>query len=257
MLSDERQRMMQDMHDGLGSTLISAIRSVEHGGMSDERVTQTLKDCMDDLKLAIDSMEPVEADLLLLLATLRFRLEPRLEDTGVALLWEVQELPTLGWLDPSSALHILRIVQESVANILRHTRATEIRVGTAVQGDGVQVSIEDNGQGFDVAKALGEATARACTTSSGARRCWEAGWNGNQVLKARALSCGCRWSPLPVLPESRICPPLGEGARAAVKRFSRFPGRAWKPARGYGHSSRGHPPCCHVCAASGKSCPGR
>jgi signal transduction histidine kinase len=78
----------------------------------------------------------------------------------VALLWEVQELPTLGWLDPSSALHILRIVQESVANILRHTRATEIRVATAVQGDGVQVSIEDNGQGFDVGKALGEATGK-------------------------------------------------------------------------------------------------
>jgi signal transduction histidine kinase len=160
MLSDERQRMMQDMHDGLGSTLISAIRSVEHGGMSDAKVSQILKDCMDDLKLAIDSMEPVEADLLLLLATLRFRLEPRLEDTGVALLWEVRELPTLDWLDPSSALHILRIVQESVANILRHTRATEIRVATAVESDGVQVSIEDNGQGFDVDKALGEAAGK-------------------------------------------------------------------------------------------------
>lgn len=87
----------------------------------------------------------------------RFRLEPRLEDTGVALLWEVRELPTLHWLDPSSALHILRIVQESVANILRHTRATEIRVGTAVANGGVQVTIEDNGQGFDVEAALAEA----------------------------------------------------------------------------------------------------
>jgi signal transduction histidine kinase len=160
LLSEERQRMMQDMHDGLGSTLISAIRSVEHGGISDAKVSQILKDCMDDLKLAIDSMEPVEADLLLLLATLRFRLEPRLEGSGVTLFWEVKELPTLSWLDPSSALHILRIVQESVANILRHTKATEIRVGTALAGDGVQVTINDNGQGFDVAKALGEAAGK-------------------------------------------------------------------------------------------------
>lgn len=153
-LSDERQRLMQDMHDGLGSSLISAIRSVEGGGMSDAKVSQILKDCMDDLKLAIDSMEPVEADLLLLLATLRFRLEPRLEGTGVELVWGVQELPELDWLDPSSALHILRIVQESVANILRHTNATQIRFATAVEGEGVQVSITDNGQGFDVNKAL-------------------------------------------------------------------------------------------------------
>lgn len=159
-ISDERQRLMQDMHDGLGSSLISAIRSVERGGMSDTKVSQILKDCLDDLKLTIDSMEPVEADLLLLLATLRFRLEPRLEGTGVALRWEVQELPTLDWLDPSSALHILRIVQESIANILRHTRATEIRVGTALEASGVRVTIEDNGQGFDVQKTLGHTAGR-------------------------------------------------------------------------------------------------
>ena len=186
-LSDERQRLMQDMHDGLGSTLISAIRSVEQGGMSDSKVSQILKDCMDDLKLAIDSMEPVEADLLLLLATLRFRLEPRLEGTEVTLLWEVRELPTLDWLDPSSALHILRIVQESVANILRHTRATEIRVGTAVQGDGVQVIIEDNGQGFDVEKALGEAAGRGLhnqrrrAESIGGRVTWRSGPAGTRL----------------------------------------------------------------------------
>lgn len=154
LLSDERQRLMRDMHDGLGSTLISAIRSVERGRMCDTEVSQILKDCMDDLKLAIDSMEPVEADLLLLLATLRFRLEPRMEGANVALTWDVKELPALDWLDPSSALHILRIVQESVANTLRHTRATVIRVATAVEGAGVQVVIEDNGHGFDVATAL-------------------------------------------------------------------------------------------------------
>jgi len=159
-ISDERQRLMQDMHDGLGSSLISAIRSVERGGINEVKISQILKGCLDDLKLTIDSMEPVEADLLLLLATLRFRLEPRLEDAGVALSWEVQELPSLPWLDPSSALHILRILQESIANILRHTRATEIRVVTALAPQGVEISIEDNGQGFDVARARAQPTGR-------------------------------------------------------------------------------------------------
>ncbi|QCP54806.1 sensor histidine kinase [Trinickia violacea] len=159
-ISNERQRLMQDMHDGLGSSLISAIRSVERGDASDIRVSQILKHCLDDLKLTIDSMEPVEADLLLLLATLRFRLEPRLEGTGIALRWEVRELPTLAWLDPSSALHILRIVQESIANILHHTRASEVRVSTALEREGVQVTVEDNGQGFDVEGVLGSTAGR-------------------------------------------------------------------------------------------------
>jgi len=188
LLSDERQRLMQDMHDGLGSTLISAIRSVEQGRMGDAQVSQLLKDCMDDLKLAIDSMEPVEADLLLLLATLRFRLEPRMESANVALVWDVKELPALDWLDPSSALNILRIVQESVANTLRHTRATVIRVATAVEGDGVQVIIEDNGQGFDVAAALSRGGGRGLHNQQ--RRAqvidgrveWMSGGNGTRFV---------------------------------------------------------------------------
>ena len=153
-LSQERQRMMQDMHDGLGSSLTSAIRSVEHGAMTEAEMTQVLKDCMDDLKLAIDSMEPIEADLLLLLATLRFRLMSRVKNAGVSLVWEVQEVPALTWLDPSAALHVLRIVQEAFANILKHTQATEISVRTGVADDGVTVTIADNGPGFDVDTAL-------------------------------------------------------------------------------------------------------
>jgi len=62
-------------------------RSVEHGKISGDRVAQVLKDCLDDIKLTIDSMEPVDADLALLLTTLHFRLKPRLEDSGIRLVW--------------------------------------------------------------------------------------------------------------------------------------------------------------------------
>jgi signal transduction histidine kinase len=153
-LSQERQRLMQDMHDGLGSSLVSALRVVERGKMDEADIAQVLKGCIDDLKLAIDSMEPVEADLLLLLATLRFRLGPRLESTGIALLWQVTNVPALDWLDPKNALHILRILQEVFTNIIKHTQATEIRVATKVDGDYVLVTITDNGQGFLVEHEL-------------------------------------------------------------------------------------------------------
>jgi signal transduction histidine kinase len=153
-LSQERQRMVQDMHDGLGSSLVSALRVVEHGRMDEAAVAQVLKGCIDDLKLAIDSMEPVEADLLLLLATLRFRLGPRLESTGIALRWEVKNVPPLDWLDPKNALHILRILQETFTNIIKHTHATEILVATGVEGDHAVVTITDNGSGFSVESAL-------------------------------------------------------------------------------------------------------
>lgn len=199
-ISDERQRLMQDMHDGLGSSLISAIRSVERGDLSDARVSQILKDCLDDLKLTIDSMEPVDADLLLLLATLRFRLEPRLEGTGVNLNWEVREMPTLPWLNPSSALHILRIVQESIANILRHTHATEIHVSTAVVDDGVCIRIGDNGQGFDPDVVLAQGAGRGLQ---------------NQRRRAAALGGKVRWQSGPRGTVFTLWLPMALGVPAA------------------------------------------
>jgi signal transduction histidine kinase len=176
-LSQERQRLTQDMHDGLGSSLVSALRVVEGGRVSEAEVAEVLKGCIDDLKLTIDSMEPVEADLLLLLATLRFRLGPRLAAAGITLRWEVVDVPALDWLDPRNALHILRILQEAFANILKHTRAVEIRVSTGAGNGGVSVAITDNGQGFSLDNAL------------------KKGGKGlqNQLRRARSIGGELRW----------------------------------------------------------------
>ena len=176
-LSQERQRLMQDMHDGMGSSLTSALRVVERGEMDEVDVAQVLKGCIDDLKLAIDSMEPVESDLLLLLATLRFRLGPRLESTGIALRWEVQDIPALDWLDPKSSLHILRIAQEAFTNVIKHANATEIRVATIADAGGVTMTITDNGLGFDVETAVG----------SGGKGL------SNQVRRAQAIGAEVSW----------------------------------------------------------------
>jgi signal transduction histidine kinase len=153
-LEQERQRLMQDMHDGLGSSLISALRVVEHSKMDANELAEVLKGCIDDLKLAIDSMEPVDDNLLLLLATLRFRLGPQLDNTGIKLIWQVEKIPALLWLDPKNALHILRILQEAFANIIKHTSATEVRLATMTEGDAVMVTVSDNGPGFDLDHAL-------------------------------------------------------------------------------------------------------
>jgi signal transduction histidine kinase len=147
-LSDERQRLMQDMHDGMGSSLASALRVVESGHLDEAEIAQVLKNCIDDLKFAIDSLEPVDADLLLLLATFRFRLGPRLEACGIQLKWEVKEVPALDWLEPNTSLHVLRILQEAFANIIKHANATEITLATLVQDDYVVISVCDNGCGF-------------------------------------------------------------------------------------------------------------
>ena len=182
-LSNERQRLMQDMHDGMGSSLLTALLQAEKGQLDASMLTEVLKSCIDDLKLTIDSLEPVQADLLLLLATLRFRLAPRLESAGIKLHWDIHNVPSLEWLDPRNSLHILRILQEAFANIIKHTRATHIRVTTRHDGRWVKVAVHDNGQGFHLpaatlrgGKGLSNQMRRA--QAIGARIEWQSDENG-------------------------------------------------------------------------------
>ena len=177
-LVQERQRLMQDMHDGLGSSLTSALHLVRHGKADSEELAQVLAECMDDLKLAIDSMEPVDADLLLLLATLRFRLAPRLEGLGMGLRWEVQDVPLLPWLDASSALHLLRILQECFANVVKHAQASCIQLECGERDGGIEVRVLDDGRGFDVQAAL-QARGRGLK---------------NQLRRAEALGARLSWA---------------------------------------------------------------
>ena len=182
-VAQERQRLMQDMHDGLGSSLHSALRAIERGQVTEDAVADILRGCIDDLHLTIDSMEPVDADLLLLLATLRYRLGPRLQTAGIALQWGVVDVPPLGWLDPRRALHVLRILQEALTNIFKHTDATSVHVSTGQEADGVFVRIADNGPGFDPVQALqsggkGLANQRRRADAIGARVDWSSSPQG-------------------------------------------------------------------------------
>ena len=186
-LATERQRLMQDMHDGIGSSLMSALRMVERGQASTADTALVLKECIDDLKLAIDSLSPADADLLALLAALRFRLAPRLKAAGIALTWSVQDLPPLHWLDPQAALHVLRILQEVLTNILKHSEATVIDVATqALLGEGAQpacvvVRIRDNGRAFVPTMH----TPPATQTGQGL---------ANVRHRAQALGGHCKWA---------------------------------------------------------------
>ncbi len=192
-LFDERRRLTQDMHDGLGSSLNSALRAVERGRVDGLGVAEILRTCIDDLHLAIDSMEPEHADLLLLLATLRHRLGPRLQLAGVTLHWQVKDVPTMPWLDPRISLHILRILQEALTNSLKHSGANQLWLSTAMAGDAVQVIIRDNGAGYDVDQAVsrggrGMRNQQRRASAIGAVIAWSSSSQGSQTVLTLPLN---------------------------------------------------------------------
>jgi len=175
-LAEERQRLMREMHDGMGSALMSTLVLVEQGRLDSAEVAQVLRESIDELKLTIDSLEPIGQDLLTLLATLRYRLGARLERAGLAIDWQVRDLPALAWLDSAAALQVLRILQEALTNVIKHAGASRIRIDTAVEGQEVVVRVSDDGSGFDADAAPAEGR----------------GGRGLQNMRRRAAALGGR-----------------------------------------------------------------
>lgn len=155
----ERQRLMRDIHDGVGGTLTTSLMLAEQGALAQGEMVNAMRHAVDDLRVLIDSMDPAGTDLGALLANLRHRLHARFEAAGVALHWSIAPGAEVCPLPSSTRLHLLRWLQEALTNALKHAQASSVTVSLQLQSPPatLQLSVVDNGQGFDT----GHGTASA------------------------------------------------------------------------------------------------
>lgn len=139
----ERQRIMLDLHDGLGGQLTNALAYMENNGHEDLVLRDALEHALQDLGLMLDSME-TEDSVATLLGMLRMRLEPLVAQYGLAFDWQIEADPALPQAGPSQNLNLLRIVQEAITNAIKHAKAKTIKV----KAHRSSISISDDGVGF-------------------------------------------------------------------------------------------------------------
>ncbi len=157
LLSEERQRIMQDMHDGLGSHLLSSLAMIERGALDRDAMAQALREAIDDMRLAIDTLSPSHEGLVEALANLAWRLQPRFAAAGIALRFHLDELPDRIEMPAEDALQILRVLQEALTNALKHSGARAVDVFVRVAGTPARLvlRVHDDGSGFDTTGPLG------------------------------------------------------------------------------------------------------
>ena len=148
-IADERKRLMRDMHDGLGASLLSSMAIVQSDPNAPEILVQSISDCMTELRSVIDSLEPIEEDVGALLGKLRHRIGPSLERNGTVVRWQVDELPRLQWLNASHTLQLMRLLKEMFGNIIKHAQARHIDVVAQARNGQLVLEIKDDGVGFD------------------------------------------------------------------------------------------------------------
>ncbi len=158
-IAEERDRLMREMHDGVGSQLITALHALEKGRLGPAATAELLRACIDDLRLMIDSLDASAHSMSDALANLRFRLEPRLAAAGIASTWQIDDAPLA--LPPGIVLQLLRILQEAATNTLKHAGASEMRIAWSVDAAArlALLRVADNGHGFT--PSPGEASAGA------------------------------------------------------------------------------------------------
>jgi signal transduction histidine kinase len=158
VLAAERERLVREMHDGLGGQLVSLLSLVEGGDGADPRVAGAVRAALDDMRLVIDSLDPALHTLGGALGAARARFEPALAKSGVALEWRAGDLPPTPWLGPQDYLQVLRIVQEALVNVVRHAQARRVAVTTGRRADergrpGILIEVCDDGCGRPQAAA--------------------------------------------------------------------------------------------------------
>lgn len=163
VVHSERERIMREMHDGVGGDLVSILAMVENGRAGQAEIAASLRSSIDDMRMLINSLDPNVDDLNVLLGVFRSHNEIRLRDQGLRLRWDVADLPTVSRLGRNDYLHIMRIVQEAVTNVTRHAEAETIQVRAGVRDDvkgraGVFIDVTDDGIGIEPDVASGRGT---------------------------------------------------------------------------------------------------
>jgi signal transduction histidine kinase len=159
---DERQRIASDFHDGPLQSFISLEMRLEivrklltrdaTSGMEDLRQLQALAQRqIRDLRAFLQSMRPVDLDGASMVATARRTAESFQKETGIPVTFIGTNLP-LG-LPQDATLEVLQLIREALHNVQKHAGATRVAVAMDKSDRGVEISIDDNGHGFNFAGA--------------------------------------------------------------------------------------------------------
>ena len=162
-LEEERRRLRRDLHDDLAPTLVGlSLRAGTIGDLIEtdpakaqalaEDLDSAIRDAVGNIRRLVYDLRPPALDDLGLLAAIRER--AREYSTGQGLQIEVDAPDTLPLLPAAVEVAAYRIVQEGLANVVKHARAHKCYLHLKL-ADGLVIEIEDDGIGLPEVPTIG------------------------------------------------------------------------------------------------------
>ena len=159
---DERKWISRELHDEIGQALtMLKLNLFSLKDLVDRKQTEKIKARLEEMEFSCEKMldnvhemtldlRPHMLDDLGLIPTLRWYLnriskqanfEPHIKSVN----WKVSLIPEL-------EVAVFRIIQEAMTNVAKHAMAQNVFIHLKQKNDIVDISIEDDGQGFDAKK---------------------------------------------------------------------------------------------------------
>ncbi len=154
----ERQRIARELHDSVSQTLFSArtlaelLPRVHHTDpqkavdyMSElEQLTRTAMAEMRTLLIELRPEALLKTELSVLIQQLCETFEGNIQCPVIF------NTTSKVILSPEQQLVFYRVAQEALNNVMKHAHATEVKVSLKVYNDTIELSVQDDGQGFVV-----------------------------------------------------------------------------------------------------------
>jgi signal transduction histidine kinase len=160
----EREQLAHELHDGLSQSLAflnlqaQAAQLYLQGGQAEpaeaslRRLTEAAGEIQEDTRELIDSLLSVSLPAENICVTLHRIMKGFERQTGLTTRLEMtgEECFDPPRLPPSVAVHLVRITQESLANVRKHARGVrQVSVQLEASEDQLYLTIKDDGDGFD------------------------------------------------------------------------------------------------------------
>jgi len=162
---EERRRVSRELHDGINQLLVSVKYKIEN---FEEKFKGSPEEALKDMSKAIIFLEEAISEVRRVSHALRPSV---LDDLGLApaitnlsrifsdrnqIDIEVNGVDeqTFARLPADVETAMYRIVQEALMNIEKHANATKVVIDVTHTDTNVTIRIEDNGEGFDLQKAM-------------------------------------------------------------------------------------------------------
>jgi signal transduction histidine kinase/ligand-binding sensor domain-containing protein len=151
----ERQRIAAELHDSLGQNLLVVKNRALMGALSQQdgetrkqfnEIEATVAQTLEEVRTISYNLRPHHLDQLGLTTTIRAMIEKIAESSGIRLSSELDDID--GVFPPADEITIYRIIQESLNNVVKHSKAGEAHIAVHCHEHLVEITIRDNGQGF-------------------------------------------------------------------------------------------------------------